>query len=253
MAINKGITRRNFLLNVAGSACGATLLGAGLSVYSRQVVSMPALMIRPPGALAEEEFLGACVRCGQCVRDCPYDILHLASLGETVPLGSPYFVAREQPCRMCMDIPCVKACPTGALDHSLENIDDARMGLAVLVDEENCLAFRGMRCEVCFHICPLLDEAITIDLLPKTRLGKLPRFVPVVHSDACTGCGMCEGACVLQESAIKVFPRYLALGKEAGQYRYDDKGEKLVNEGEADDTPFSSNPLETIKSGRRSL
>ncbi len=253
MAINKSITRRNFLSNVLGSACGAALLGAGLSVYSRQTASMPALKIRPPGALDEEAFLGACVRCGQCVRDCPYDILHLAGLGEPVPLGSPYFVAREQPCRMCVDIPCVKACPTGALDHSLENIDDARMGLAVVVDEENCLACRGMRCEVCFYICPLLGEAITIDLLPKTGSGKLPRFIPVVHSDTCTGCGMCEGACVLQKSAIKVFPRYLALGQEAEKYRYDDKGEKVMDEGEADDTPFSSNPLETINRGRGSL
>ncbi len=253
MAINKGMTRRNFLLNVAGSACGATLLGAGLSVYSRQTASMPALLLRPPGALDEEAFLGACVRCGQCVRDCPYDILHLASLGESVPLGSPYFVAREQPCRMCEDIPCVKACPTGALDHGLEDIDDARMGLAVVVDEENCLAYRGMRCEVCFNICPLLGKAITIDLLPNARLGKLPRFVPVVHSDACTGCGMCEGACVLQEAAIKVLPKHLARGKEAEQYRYDDEGERLVNEEGVDDSPFSSNPLETLKSGRGGL
>ena len=253
MAINKGMTRRNFLLNVAGSACGATLLGAGLSVYSQQTASMPALLLRPPGALDEEAFLGACVRCGQCVRDCPYDILHLAGLGESVPIGSPYFVAREQPCRMCEDIPCVKACPTGALDHGLEDIDDARMGLAVVVDEENCLAYRGMRCEVCFNICPLLGEAITIDLLPNARLGKLPRFVPVVHSDTCTGCGMCEGACVLQEAAIKVLPKHLARGKEAEQYRYDDEGERLVNEEGVDDSPFSSNPLETLKGGRGGL
>ena len=102
---------------------------------------------------------------------------------------------------MCDDIPCVKACPTGALDHSLEDIDDARMGLAVVVDEENCLAYRGMRCEVCFNICPLLSKAITVDLLPNARVGKLPRFVPVVHADACTGCGMCERACVLEEAA----------------------------------------------------
>ena len=84
---NKGMTRRNFLLNVAGSACGTVLLGAGLSVYSRQTASMPALMIRPPGALDEMSFLGACVRCGQCVRDCPYDSLQLSGFGDAAPFG----------------------------------------------------------------------------------------------------------------------------------------------------------------------
>jgi formate hydrogenlyase subunit 6/NADH:ubiquinone oxidoreductase subunit I len=42
---------------------------------------------------------------------------------------------------MCEDIPCVKACPTGALDHSLKDINKSKMGLAVLVDHETCLNF----------------------------------------------------------------------------------------------------------------
>lgn len=55
---------------------------------------------------------------------------------------------------MCEDIPCVKACPTGALDPQLTDINRARMGLAVLVDHETCLNFLGLRCDVCYASAP---------------------------------------------------------------------------------------------------
>jgi len=54
---------------------------------------------------------------------------------------------------MCEDIPCVAACPTGALDKQLKKIVDARMGLAVLIDHENCLNWQGLRCDVCYRVC----------------------------------------------------------------------------------------------------
>ena len=253
-------------------------MGTGVAIYSRQASSIPALAIRPPGAIDEDKFQGACIRCGLCVRDCPFDVLRLSELGEKVPLGTPYVVAREAPCEMCEDIPCVKACPTGALDQSLENIDDARMGLAAVIDQENCLAFRGLRCEVCLNVCPLRGKAITLDLRHNPRSGKHAMFVPVVHSDACTGCGKCERACVLEEAAIKVFPYHLALGRLGDHYRfgwkekqkaggslvtpdqehhynlpegmhYEYEGQGLVIEEMVGDTPFASDPLETLKRG----
>ena len=220
IAQSRNLTRRQFLSRVTGTACGVALMGTALAIYSRQVSSLPASAIRPPGAIDADRFLGACIRCGLCVRDCPFDVLRLSQLGEHVPLGTPYFVAREKPCEMCEDIPCVKACPTGALDHSLENIDDARMGLAAVIDQENCLAYRGLRCEVCFNVCPLRSKAITLDLRHNPRSGKHAMFVPVVHSGSCTGCGKCERACVLEEAAIKVFPYQLALGRQGDFYRF---------------------------------
>ncbi len=67
--------------------------------------------------------------------------------------------------------------PSGALDREeIESIDDARMGLAVLVDQENCLNFQGLRCDVCYRECPKIDEAITLELERNTRTGKRARF-----------------------------------------------------------------------------
>ncbi len=273
------LSRRKFMGDTLKTACGTALLGLGMGTYSRQASSFPAWTIRPPGALPEDEFSGACIRCGLCVRDCPYDMLRLAELGEQVALGTPYFVAREKPCEMCEDIPCAAACPTNALSHELKNIDDARMGLAVLIDQEECIAFQGLRCEVCYNVCPLEGEAITIEMQPNRRSGKHALFIPVVHSDACTGCGKCEKACILEEAAIKVLPTHLAkglLGKhyrlgwkqkekaghslvtpdikhrynlpEGVRYDYNKGGLELPPEAKLErDSPFSSNPLESLK------
>jgi ferredoxin-type protein NapG len=180
---------------------------------------MPAGAVRPPGALDEQRFLAACVRCGQCVRACPYDSLKLAELGDPVPTGTPYFEPRRVPCEMCPDIPCVPACPTGALDRRLTDIDRARMGLAVLVDHETCLNFQGMRCDVCYRVCPVIGKAITLEPRRNERTGKHGMFLPTVHSEHCTGCGKCEQACVLEEAAIKIFPLALAKGRMGAHYR----------------------------------
>ena len=220
-AVNKGngVTRRQFIGDALKTACGVGLFGLGLGLYSQRAASLPAAAIRPPGALPEDQFNGACIRCGLCVRDCPFDMIRLARLGEPVTVGTPFFYAREKGCEMCEDIPCVVACPTNALDHSLTDINKARMGLAVLVDHESCIAFLGLRCEVCYQVCPVRDEAITLDRLHNERSGKHAFFIPVVHSDHCTGCGKCEEACILEQAAIKVLPEHLAKGELGPHYR----------------------------------
>jgi len=272
----KGVdpARRRFLSHSLRTAVGVGMVAMTLGVYQRQARALPATAIRPPGVGEEKDFQAACIRCGLCVRDCPFDTLKLAELGDVVALGTPYFEARDIPCEMCDDIPCVKACPTGALDPALEDIDKARMGLAVVVDQEACIAFQGLRCEVCFNVCPIRSKAISIDYLHNDRSGKHALFIPVVHSDACTGCGKCEKACILEEAAIKVFPVALAkglLGKhyrlgwqqkaDAGKalvtpdvpheynlpegMRYEHGGAGLVpDEGAA--SPFFANPLDTL-------
>ncbi|MBU1690810.1 MAG: ferredoxin-type protein NapG [Gammaproteobacteria bacterium] len=212
-------SRRQFLIDMAKTACTVGLMGTGLGLYAKQAKALPPLAIRPPGALLEADFQGACIRCGLCVRDCPYNILELAKPEHDVATGTPYFVARNLPCEMCEDIPCVKACPTGALDHQLTDINKSKMGLAVLIDHETCLNFLGLRCDVCYRVCPVIDKAITLEMAPNLRTGKHTMFLPTVHSDHCTGCGKCEKSCVLEEAAIKVLPAKLAKGKLGYHYR----------------------------------
>ncbi|MBB4301994.1 ferredoxin-type protein NapG [Rhodobium orientis] len=277
-------SRRKFLADMARTACGVGLFGLAVGLYAEKSRALPPTALRPPGALPENDFLAACVRCGICVRDCPYDILKLATLGEEVATGTPYFTARTGPCEMCEDIPCIVNCPTGALDTGLKDIAKARMGLAVVVDHESCIAFQGLRCEICFNTCPVRGKAIKLEYRANKRSGKHALFVPVVYSGDCTGCGLCEKACILEAAAIKVLPIALARGALGHHYRlgweqqgeagrplvtpdqehrynlpdgvhYEHSGRGLVVDEPAapapgaGDTPFSSNPLDTLNRG----
>ncbi|ROP59390.1 periplasmic nitrate reductase subunit NapG [Enterobacter sp. BIGb0383] len=201
------------------AAGGLAVVGVALGLQ-QQTARATGVRLRPPGAIGEDAFASTCVRCGQCVQACPYHTLKLATLASGLAAGTPYFVARNIPCEMCDDIPCARVCPSGALEREIESIDDSRMGLAVPLDHESCLNYQGLRCDVCYRDCPKIDEAITLELDRNLRTGKHARFIPVVHSDACTGCGKCEKVCVLEQPAIKVLPLSLAKGAAGHHYRF---------------------------------
>lgn len=199
--------RRRFVTRSVQAAGSVSLIGLLLGSYDKQVEANPISAIRPPGAIPEDDFLGACVRCGLCVRDCPYDTLRLATFGEEIATGTPYFVARDVPCEMCEDIPCTAACPTDALSKDLTDIRDADMGLAVVTGTDTCFSITGIgHCEACYLACPIKDVAITMEM--KQEHGRV-FFEPTVHREHCTGCGKCEKDCILPEAAIKVLPRAL--------------------------------------------
>lgn len=249
--------RRRFFAEALQAAAGALVLSLALAGHQRSAKALPPATLRPPGALPEEKFLAACFRCGQCVRACHQRLQQdkgagkeapsapslgafvapLAELGENAPLetaepvlrlaklgsdrvpGTPYFIPRVSPCRLCEDLPCVRACPSGALNPKLLDSNAARMGLAVLLDHENCLNHLGLRCDVCYRNCPLIDKALTVEMQVNQRTGVHARFIPTVHAQHCTGCGKCERSCVLEHAAIKVLPLALARGSLGVHYR----------------------------------
>lgn len=219
MSAAEGIGRREFLGGVVSTASGVCLLGLGLAAVTRKGAEAKTEALRPPGALSEPAFLAACLRCGLCVKDCPYHTLSLSDGGQGVAVGTPVFEARKVACEMCENLPCIKACPSGALDHAVTDATKIRMGVAVLVDHESCLNWQGLRCDVCYRVCPLIDKAITLDERHNQRTGKHAMFLPTVHHDLCTGCGKCEHACVLEKAAIKVLPPELARGEIGAHYR----------------------------------
>ena len=100
--------------------------------------------LRPPGALVEDEFLAACIKCGQCVQVCPVKAIKLADIDEGFGVGVPYIDAREQACDFsCDGLQCVLACPTGALTHDLDYPADTLMGMARVDKPKLCLARQG--------------------------------------------------------------------------------------------------------------
>lgn len=199
-----GISRRRFLKSSAATPLALVLAGAGIGTVYLRPADARGFTLRPPGAIAEKRFLAACVKCGKCAQACPYQSIKLAGGEGGVGIGTPVITPRQSPCYLCHDLPCVKACPSGALDPKLEDAEKARMGTAVIVDRESCLSIRGLRCEVCYRQCPLIDKAITLEMRHNTRTDEHTIMEPVVHKEKCTGCGICENACVLPKPVIVV-------------------------------------------------
>ena len=159
-------------------------------------------LLRPPGAQSERDFVGRCIKCGKCIEACPYAALHAAGPMEGAAAGTPCIDAREQACRLCADFPCVAACPTDALRDVAEK-HDPHMGYA-RIDEEVCIAYQGYRCEVCYRVCPLIDEAITLDFQRRENDSIHVKFIPTINKDVCTGCGLCVERCAVSEPYVPI-------------------------------------------------
>jgi polyferredoxin/formate hydrogenlyase subunit 6/NADH:ubiquinone oxidoreductase subunit I len=98
-----------------------TSMAAGMAMVplmrSGPGVKTPAgtFLIRPPGSLDESHFLDRCIRCGDCMKVCPNNALHPATLeGGVEGLWTPVLVPRigycEPNCVLCSQV-----CPTGAI------------------------------------------------------------------------------------------------------------------------------------------
>ena len=208
-------SRRAFLWSAgAGAVFAAVQLSGAHSLLRAEARGLiwPADCIRPPGALPEPEFLGRCIRCGQCMKVCPTNGLQPSWLSAG-PEGvfSPVLAARRGPCEPDCNA-CGAACPTGAIRPlPLAEKQWAKMGTAVVL-RDSCLAWaENRRCVVCEEVCPY--GAIACVQAPGAKVA-----VPVVKAASCYGCGYCEQFCPVRVSAIVVQPLNV-LRLADGSYR----------------------------------
>lgn len=156
-------------------------------------------MIRPPGALSEEEFLKKCIKCGSCMKICPTNALHPA-FGETTFEGiwTPVLIPKIGYCSQNCNL-CSLVCPTGAIKpFSIEEkiIKPIRIGSAV-IDTSRCLPFAyGTPCIVCEEVCPTSPKSIYFvekEVMVRGQIKRLKQ--PYVDLKYCWGCGICETKC----------------------------------------------------------
>jgi len=227
--------RRDFLKY---STLGVLALAAGGGVVLSPTAINAENRLRPPGAVEEKKFLGLCIKCGQCLQVCPYHSIKLADFGKGHGVGTPYIDAVERGCYACEAVPCVLACPTGALDHNCEKATDIKMGIAVLQNPTTCLAiqnkpipkgynkkmhkflentnnvteyeekvlkkfdtFEGKPCTLCADMCPMPNPLTAIAMVRKGVVMQ-----PEIY-DGCTGCGVCEEVCPTDKPSIVIKPR----------------------------------------------
>jgi polyferredoxin len=162
------ISRRGFILSAATGLAAAPMFRLGGLTGSNWNPSL----IRPPGAVEEADFLDRCIKCGQCMRVCPTNIIQPAGLQAGLEgVWSPVLNFRigTSGCQLNC-VACGHICPTAAirrlaLDEKLGRgrFSDAgpiRMGLA-FVDRGRCLPWAMDKpCIVCQENCPVSPKAI---------------------------------------------------------------------------------------------
>ena len=131
-------------------------------------------LIRPPGALPESDFLNRCIRCGQCMRICPTNIVVPSGIfGGIENLWTPVlnFTEGTSGCQLSCTA-CGYICPTSAIrsmtlseklgiDAFAKN-GPVRIGSAY-VDRTRCLPWAmNTPCIVCQENCPVTPKAIYV-------------------------------------------------------------------------------------------
>ncbi|MHC5074117.1 MAG: 4Fe-4S binding protein [Planctomycetota bacterium] len=162
------ISRRGFALSLASGLTGIWAIRLAGKVGENWFNKV----IRPPGSLKEKEFLKRCIKCGQCMRVCPTNVLQPAGFeGGLENLWTPVFNNRigSSGCQLnCVS--CGQVCPTSAirpitLDEKLGqgkfiDVGPIKMGTAFF-DRNRCLPWAMDRpCIVCEENCPVSPKAI---------------------------------------------------------------------------------------------
>ena len=209
------LSRRQLL----GAVLGGALLPAFLKSEAVANRGRPWLL-RPPGARPEPEFLGLCLRCGECMKVCIGNALHPALLESGIEgVFSPRLIPRLGYCEYQCTL-CGQVCPTGAIERlPLGRKVKERIGSAFF-DKNRCLPYaKGVPCIVCEEHCPTPKKAILFRELdvPAPGGGQTRVKQPFVEGSLCIGCGICETKCPLPgEAAIRV--------TSAGESRAERKG-----------------------------
>ncbi len=129
-------------------------------------------LIRPPGALDESGFLSRCIKCGQCMKICPTNVIQPAfSEAGIEGIWSPVLDFRigTSGCQLNC-IACGHICPTSAIrplildektgKNKFASTGPIRIGTA-FVDHGRCLPWAMDKpCIVCQENCPVSPKAI---------------------------------------------------------------------------------------------
>lgn len=201
------IGRRGFLSLTAGTAAavaGGAGLAAATKAFGANLRGPDALRpVRPPGAVPEREFLRMCIRCGECLKVCPYNVLQPMGFDQGLEgLWTPFVAADHAGCAPSCNT-CGQVCPTGAIRPlPLEEKKVARMGLAI-VNEKTCLPFADRQaCQACVDECREAGYDAIEFVRVHTQVDDAgdpiegsSQDAPVVLAEKCVGCGLCQMSC----------------------------------------------------------
>jgi polyferredoxin/Pyruvate/2-oxoacid:ferredoxin oxidoreductase delta subunit len=168
-------------------------------------------VIRPPGSVAEDEFLRRCIKCDQCIRVCPTNVLQPALFEAGLEgLWTPIMISKMGWCELNCTL-CSQVCPTGAIREisiaeklgtgPFEGRGPVKTGTA-FYNQGRCLPWAmDTSCVVCEEVCPVSPKAIfTRNVEVTDRWGAtLELKRPYIDPVKCIGCGICEHECPVKD------------------------------------------------------
>ncbi|MDG2223905.1 MAG: 4Fe-4S binding protein [Rubripirellula sp.] len=201
------IGRRGFLSLAAGGATavtGGVVASGAVRVWGAGLDDENAVRpVRPPGSVPEQQFLQMCIRCGECFKACPNNVLQPEAFEQGVEgLWTPMVQADWAGCESSCNA-CGQVCPTGAIRAlPLEEKRVARMGLAI-INETTCLPFAGQEdCDLCVQECKAAGYRAIEYVQVGTQTDEFGapiagtgRLAPAIVDHLCVGCGLCQTRC----------------------------------------------------------
>lgn len=148
--------------SIAGGTATATTSAATEASISNAQLRSAAMLIRPPGAVNEADFLATCARCDECLKVCPTNVLQPAALeAGWEGVFTPRLDFRRGFCEYnCAE--CGTVCPTRSIAPLELPIKQATVIGTARIDQTLCLPWaKGEECLVCEELCPVPRKAIT--------------------------------------------------------------------------------------------
>ena len=186
--LSPDFSKRQFVISILSGAVAVPMI----RLQGNLAANWNPQLIRPPGALTEQEFLSRCIKCGQCMRICPTNVIQPAGFVSGVEgLWTPVLNFRigTSGCQHNC-IACGHLCPTAAirplsLDERLGRSPYADKGPikigTAFVDRGRCLPWAmDIPCIVCQENCPVSPKAI----FTREHLSAVNRITPLIVKTA---------------------------------------------------------------------
>jgi len=184
--VHHAISRRELLASLSG------LLAGGLLSAVKPKKNGRALL--PPAAIGSPQFETLCLRCGNCLRACPTQIIKrnvaphvwFAWMTPCIDFTGGYCL---NDCTICGTV-----CPSGAISpFTIPAKKILPIGIA-RIDVDKCLLQIPKECDRCRSVCAY--EALKIEAVNGTS------YLPQLDESRCVGCGACAQIC--PEGVIQV-------------------------------------------------